>query len=143
MGDDGEHERAGLSEVRRLDEVDLFLFSAALWLPHRIHYDRDYTHTEGHADLLVHGPLQAAIATEMVSRHGRASGLRVSHVRYRHVAPAFVNTQLVFCAQARGEGDSGKVFDVTVRDDRAGNTTTLGVIEVGPTAPVPPGAPYQ
>jgi hydroxyacyl-ACP dehydratase HTD2-like protein with hotdog domain len=136
---DREYGPTELSEVRQLDEVDLFLFSAALWLPHRIHYDREYVHTEGHANLLVHGPLQAAIATEMVSRHARASGLRVSHLSYRHVAPAFVNSQLAFSAQARGPGDSGGQFDVTVRDRGTGETTTVGVIDVGPVGPVAPG----
>jgi hydroxyacyl-ACP dehydratase HTD2-like protein with hotdog domain len=129
---DCEYGPTELSEVRQLDEVDLFLFSAALWLPHRIHYDHEYAHTEGHANLLVHGPLQAAIATEMVSRHARASGLRVSHLSYRHVAPAFVNSELAFSARARGPGGAGGQLDVTVRDRGAGKTTTVGVIDVGP-----------
>jgi 3-methylfumaryl-CoA hydratase len=37
---------------RRPQELDLFLFCAAMWVPHRIHYDRDYSRTEGHADLV-------------------------------------------------------------------------------------------
>ena len=37
----------------------LFLYSAASFNPHRIHYDRSYAEYEGHEDIVVHGPLQA------------------------------------------------------------------------------------
>lgn len=110
----------------------MFLFSASLWLPHRIHYDREYTRAEGHEDLLVHGPLQAAIATEMVGRHVRSSDLRISHISFRHVAPAFVNSELVFSVQAPGLGDAEGSFDVEVRDTTTGRMTTVGMIEVSP-----------
>ena len=130
----GSGREQGIRQVRRLDEVDLFLFSAALWLPHRIHYDRDYTRAEGHEDLLVHGPLQAAIATEMIARHVRSSELRVCHISYRHVAPAFVNSTLAFAALPDPE-DSGSAagsFAVTVGDAESGQPMTRGVVEVGP-----------
>ena len=45
--------------VRTPDEVDLFSFSAAAWLLHRIHYDLPFTtEHDGHPGLLIHGPLQ-------------------------------------------------------------------------------------
>lgn len=135
----GSGQEQGIRQVRRLDEVDLFLFSAALWLPHRIHYDRDYTRTEGHEDLLVHGPLQAAIATEMIARHVRSSALRVCHVSYRHVAPAFVNSTLAFAAlpDPEGSGSAAGSFAVTVGDAQSGQPTTKGVVEVGPMTTAP------
>ena len=48
-------------------EIDLFMFSAATWLTHRIHFDRDYARTEGHPDLVIHGPLQGAYLAELLS----------------------------------------------------------------------------
>lgn len=50
--------------VRNASRAQLFLYSAATWNPHRIHYDVDYARTEGHPDVLVHGPLQGAWITQ-------------------------------------------------------------------------------
>ena len=39
--------------------VSLFLYNAAVWNPHRIHYDETYTTAvEGHPGIVVDGPLQ-------------------------------------------------------------------------------------
>ncbi|WP_055401562.1 MULTISPECIES: MaoC family dehydratase [unclassified Mycobacterium] len=45
-----------------VDETQLFFFSAATYNGHRIHYDKDWARAvEGYDDVLVHGPLQAAL----------------------------------------------------------------------------------
>jgi 3-methylfumaryl-CoA hydratase len=37
----------------------LFLYNAAIWNPHRIHYDEDYTiNVEKHPAIVIDGPLQ-------------------------------------------------------------------------------------
>ena len=50
------------------------MFSAATWLTHRIHFDRDYARTEGHPELVVHGPLQGAylagLLSDVAGQHG-------------------------------------------------------------------------
>ena len=39
--------------------VSLFLYNAAVWNPHRIHYDETYTKDqEGHSEIVIDGPLQ-------------------------------------------------------------------------------------
>ncbi|WP_025734984.1 MaoC/PaaZ C-terminal domain-containing protein [Mycobacterium genavense] len=44
------------------DETQLFFFSAATYNGHRIHYDKDWARdVEGYDNVLVHGPLQAAL----------------------------------------------------------------------------------
>ena len=44
------------------DERQLFFFSAATYNGHRIHYDKDWARTvEGYDDVIVQGPLQAAL----------------------------------------------------------------------------------
>jgi hydroxyacyl-ACP dehydratase HTD2-like protein with hotdog domain len=79
---------------RRPDAMDLFLFSAAVWLPHRIHYDEPYTTgTEGHPALLVHGPLQAVYLTQLLTAHfGPAA--RLDHFTYRHETPVYLGATL-------------------------------------------------
>src|SRR5437588_12773139 len=45
-----------------VDETQLFFFSAATYNGHRIHYDKEWARAvEGYDDVLVHGPLQAAL----------------------------------------------------------------------------------
>ncbi len=45
-----------------VDGTQLFFFSAATYNGHRIHYDKDWArNVEGYDDVLVHGPLQAAL----------------------------------------------------------------------------------
>ena len=53
--------------TRNASRAQLFLYSAATHNPHRIHYDRDYALTEGHADIIVHGPLQGAWLSQYVT----------------------------------------------------------------------------
>jgi hydroxyacyl-ACP dehydratase HTD2-like protein with hotdog domain len=50
------------------DERQLFFFSAATYNGHRIHYDQDWARSvEGYADVLVQGPLQAALLARAVT----------------------------------------------------------------------------
>lgn len=49
-----------------INPVLLFRFSALTCNSHRIHYDRDYAQSiEGYPGLVVHGPLQAVLMTEL------------------------------------------------------------------------------
>ena len=52
---------------KQASEAELFLYSAASFNPHRIHYDRAYANFEGHDDLVVHGPLQGSWLTQFVT----------------------------------------------------------------------------
>jgi hydroxyacyl-ACP dehydratase HTD2-like protein with hotdog domain len=50
------------------DERQLFFFSAATYNGHRIHYDKDWARTvEGYDDLIVQGPLQAALLARAIT----------------------------------------------------------------------------
>lgn len=53
--------------VYRPGTVQLFLYNAAIWNAHRIHYDLSYAQqSEGHPALLVDGPLQGDWLTQLV-----------------------------------------------------------------------------
>jgi hydroxyacyl-ACP dehydratase HTD2-like protein with hotdog domain len=49
-----------------VDETQLFFFSAATYNGHRIHYDKEWAESEGYDDVLVQGPLQAALLARAV-----------------------------------------------------------------------------
>lgn len=56
-------------QTRTPDAVDLFMFSSAAWLLHRIHYDLAFaTESDGYPGLVVHGPLQGAYLVQSVER---------------------------------------------------------------------------
>ena len=55
--------------------VSLFLYNAAIWNPHRIHYDEKYTtEVENHPGVVIDGPLQgdwlAQVVTNWLSEDG-------------------------------------------------------------------------
>jgi 3-methylfumaryl-CoA hydratase len=59
---------ASLPERRHTPtNVSLFLYNAAIWNPHRIHYDETYTrNVEKHPAIVVDGPLQGDWLTQTV-----------------------------------------------------------------------------
>jgi 3-methylfumaryl-CoA hydratase len=120
--------------IHEPDEVDLFMFSASLWLPHRIHYDRDYARFEGHRDLVVHGPLQGAYLTQMVANWAEPLGGSISIVRYRHSAPSYVGDRLLCTAQIAAvtsqPGRQRVVLNVAIENVDGAIPTTTGTIEV-------------
>ena len=75
--------------VKRASRAQLFLYSAATWNPHRIHYDAEYARREGHPDIIVHGPLQGAwitqYFTDWAGPHGRL--VRVAWQNRRSALP--------------------------------------------------------
>jgi len=79
---------------RTPDAVDLFSFSAAAWLLHRIHYDLPFTtEHDGHPGLLVHGPLQGTYMIQSVQWPlGRDAELEA--IAYRHSSPSYLGDTL-------------------------------------------------
>lgn len=117
---DGQGEQ-GIGEIVarrtiRPNEVDLFMFSAATWLTHRIHFDRDYARVEGFADLVVHGPLQGAYLAQMLSEVARRQGGGLVQLSYRHHKPVYCGDLLVLTAVATAvvEQDPGVALHVAV-----------------------------
>ena len=80
--------------LRNPTALDLFMFSAAAWLLHRIHYDTPFTtEREGHPGLLIHGPLQGVYLAQAAEAYLAGVG-RLHSITYRHVAPAYLGEEL-------------------------------------------------
>ena len=67
-----------------VDETQMFFFSAATYNGHRIHYDKEWARDrEGYDDVLVHGPLQAALLsralTDWIGGDGRLVAFSVQN----------------------------------------------------------------
>ena len=72
-----------------VSETQMFFFSAATYNGHRIHYDKDFArNVEGYDNVLVHGPLQAALLsralTDWIGGDGRLVAFSVQNRAIAH-----------------------------------------------------------
>ena len=75
-----------------VDETQMFFFSAATYNGHRIHYDKQWARdVEGYDDVLVQGPLQAALLaralTDWIGGDGRLVAFSVQNRAVAHPGP--------------------------------------------------------
>ena len=105
-----------------VDETQLFFFSAATYNGHRIHYDKEWARTvEGYDDVLVQGPLQAALLARAIGDWIGGRGRLVSFA-VQNRAVAYPGQQLSFGGTVTGkrltENRAGLVdLDITGRRD--------------------------
>ena len=79
-----------------VDERQLFFFSAATYNGHRIHYDKDWARTvEGYDDVIVQGPLQAALLARAITDWIGGRGRLVEYA-VQNRAIAFAGEELSF-----------------------------------------------
>ena len=112
-------------QVRNPSALDLFMFSAASWLLHRIHYDTPFTtEHDGHPGLLIHGPLQGVYLVQTAeSWLGDAASLKT--ISYRHLSPAYLGDTLE-CG-GKVTGDDGNDIEVELWARKPdGTVTTTG-----------------
>jgi hydroxyacyl-ACP dehydratase HTD2-like protein with hotdog domain len=102
-------------------EVQLFLFSAATWNSHRIHYDAVYARHEGYEGVLVQSHLHACfIATTVRAYCG--SGARLTAIGWQNRAPAIAGDRLTVTGTVAAvePSDGGRVvtFDLEEHNQR-------------------------
>jgi hydroxyacyl-ACP dehydratase HTD2-like protein with hotdog domain len=86
-----------------VDETQLFFFSAATYNGHRIHYDKQWARSvEGYDDVLVHGPLQAALLARAIGDWIGGGGRLVSF-SVQNRAVAYPGQLLSFGGQVTGK----------------------------------------
>ena len=71
----------------------LFLYSAITWNPQRIHFDKDFTLSEGYKDIVVHGPLRGAFLSQLLTRWIGDEGV-LKKMSYANRDIAYVNEPL-------------------------------------------------
>jgi 3-methylfumaryl-CoA hydratase len=113
----------------RPETVDLFMFSAASWLLHRIHYDRPFTTDhDGHPELLLHGPLQGVYLVRTIEGWLDGAG-RIESISYRHLAPAYLGDELECGGEVTSADHSSVELEVFARK-QDGTVTTTGKARV-------------
>lgn len=123
------------------NEVQLMLFSAITWNPHRIHYDRDYAKTEEHPDLLVHGPLQGAWLSQYLTDWIGPLG-RLKRLAWQNRGRALVNEALSFGGRVTRKYEAGgeHLIDGEIWEANA-DGQTLAPARFTAALPLRPGRP--
>ena len=75
--------------------ASLFLYNAAIWNPHRIHYDERYTtEVEQHPAIVIDGPLQGDWLSQVAANWAGNAG-RVSKFSYSNRRAAYLGETVV------------------------------------------------
>jgi 3-methylfumaryl-CoA hydratase len=117
---------------RRCDTVQLFLYNAALWNAHRIHFDYPYaTEVEGYPGLVIAGPLIGDWLTQCVIDWLAEDGHLIS-VEYTNRRAAFVGDVMSVGGVVRAvDQTTGRVeLEVFVRTE-SGEIVAPGSAVVG------------
>lgn len=93
-----------------VDETQMFFFSAATYNGHRIHYDKEWARdTEGYDNVLVHGPLQAALLARALGDWVGGRG-RLVTFSVQNRAIAYPGEALSFGGEVTGKRPGGNDF---------------------------------
>lgn len=106
--------------TKNASRAQLFLYSAATWNPHRIHYDREYALFEGHADVIVHGPLQGAWLTQYLTDWAGPEA-RLLSVNWQNRASALPERDIAFSGRVVAVEQDVVEIEVEVRDGPEGS----------------------
>jgi hydroxyacyl-ACP dehydratase HTD2-like protein with hotdog domain len=108
------------------DERQLFFFSAATYNGHRIHYDKDWARTvEGYDDVIVQGPLQAALLARAITDWIGGRGRLVEYsVQNRAVAIAGEELNFGGSVTAKRLADNVGLVDLEIAG-RRGDTVLM------------------
>lgn len=94
--------------------VSLFLYNAAIWNPHRIHYDEKYTtEVERHPAIVVDGPLQGDWLTQTILNWLGDDGTLVEF-EYSNRRACYLGDTLVSGGQVEAVRPDASDVDLTV-----------------------------
>ena len=112
--------------TERVNTTQLFFFSAATYNGHRIHYDLPYARSEGHATVLVHGPLQSALMAKTLANWIGPQG-RLLRLRVQNRASAYPDEDLIFTGRvtAKREEDGKNILECEVWEEKAGGQVIM------------------
>jgi hydroxyacyl-ACP dehydratase HTD2-like protein with hotdog domain len=102
------------------DPTQMFFFSAATYTGHRIHYDRTWARdVEGYPDILVHGPLQAALLARAITDWIGPGG-RLVRYSIQNRASAYPGEELRFVGTVTGtrEENGQALVDLSIHGEK-------------------------
>lgn len=110
-----------------VDPTQMFFFSAATYNGHRIHYDKTWaTEVEGYPDILVHGPLQAALLARALTDWAGGGG-RLVNFAVQNRATAFPGEELRFkgTVTAKREENGTALVELAIQGEKGDNEVLM------------------
>jgi len=107
----------------------LFRFSALTFNAHAIHLDKQYCReTEGHRNLLVHGPLCLVFMLEVLRGYLRkvnrqrsdSKSERIFYIEYRNMAPLYAEEEMKVCIKLKDKDEAQGTWDVWIEGKDGG-----------------------
>lgn len=94
------------------NEVSLFLYNAAIWNGHRIHYDAPYTTgVEGHPAIVIDGPLQGDWLSQCVLDWLGADGALLAF-NYSNRRAAYIGETLTATGEVVAKDEAKRTVEV-------------------------------
>jgi hydroxyacyl-ACP dehydratase HTD2-like protein with hotdog domain len=113
--------------VKRPTTMSLFMYGAANWVYHRVHYDQDYARSVGLRNVVVHGTLQACYLVQMMTDWLRENGI-LKKLSFRHHVPAYPGDVLTCSGLIKDkrteDGNRFLVLDLTIVNQDNQKTTS-------------------
>ena len=108
--------------VTEITTAQLFLFSAATWNPHRIHYDKPYAQSEQFEDVVVQSHLHACLLSQ-AALAPFGPGATIRSISWQNRAPAYPGDTLVVSGEVTevGEADGRVLATIALLEHRSGN----------------------
>lgn len=92
----------------------LFLYNAAIWNAHRIHYDHQYvTEVEGYPGIVIDGPLQADWLTQVVGEWMGEAG-RMVQFKVSHRQAAYLGEKLRAAGEVTAKDEAAREISVNL-----------------------------
>lgn len=113
------------------DNVQLFLYNAALWNAHRIHFDLPYaTEVEGYPGLVIAGPLMGDWLTQCVLQWLGDDG-RLARIEYSNRQAAYIGETLTTSGKVLAVDAAAGTAEIEVAvTNEAGDVITPGTATV-------------
>ena len=105
------------ARVHCATNVSLFLYNAALWNAHRIHYDEPYaTEVENHPGIIIDGPLQGDWLTQVVIEWLGDDG-RLVEFEYSNRRAAVLGETLIAGGNVKAIAAEGVILELFIRNE--------------------------
>jgi acyl dehydratase len=97
--------------IKNPDKINLFMYCAAIWAIHRIHWDTPYAQSEGLPDAILPGWMVSSYLAQLAGMRAPA-GMRLSKINVRYKGMAFPGDTLT-CRAVPVAGETGMTMSVT------------------------------
>jgi hydroxyacyl-ACP dehydratase HTD2-like protein with hotdog domain len=97
--------------IKNPDKISLFMYCAAIWAVHRIHWDTPYAQSEGLPDAILPGWMVSSYLAQLAEMRA-PQGMRLSKINVRYKGMAFPGDTLT-CRAAPMSGETGVSLSVT------------------------------